>query len=99
MKPDSVTLPITDLLGPNGHRHCEGYQLVGDDLKQAAQDRKTWLKEIRAGEAPSVPQPLLVPVDFHDGTIEFRFKANATKTGYEVVTMFPAPLDQEPKHP
>jgi hypothetical protein len=98
-KPPSVSLPITDLLGPDGHGRCEGYRLAGDDLKQATRHRDTWLGEIRTGEPPSVPPPLLVPVDFRGGTIAFRFKANAAKTGYEVVTMFPAPPDREPEHP
>ncbi|HEX6507635.1 MAG TPA: hypothetical protein VF221_08395 [Chloroflexota bacterium] len=98
-KPNPVILPITDLLGTNGHQYCEGYRLVGDTSLAARQDRKTWLRETRAGETPSVPQPLLAPLDFHGGNIEFRFKANKAQTGHEVVTMFPAPLDREPENP
>ena len=92
-------MPITDLLGPDGHEHCEGYRLANHDLKQATHDRDTWLHETRTGAPPSVARPLLVPVDFRGGTVEFRFKANAAKTGYEIVTMFPAPPDQKPEHP
>lgn len=97
-KPESVSLLISDLLGPEGHKYCEGYRLVGDTSSAARRNRQTWLRETHAGEAPSVPPPLLVPVDFRGGTIEFRFKANATKTGYEVLTMFPAPPSRELKH-
>jgi hypothetical protein len=89
--PEQVSLPITDLLGPDGHRYCEGYRLAGDDLKLAASNRKSWLQETRAGVRPSVPPPLLVPIDFRGGTIEFRFKVNAAKSRYEVLTMFPEP--------
>jgi hypothetical protein len=89
--PEQVGVPVTDLLGPNGHEYCEGYRLAGDELKQAASDRKTWLRETQAGERSSVPPPLLVPIDFRGGTIEFRFKVNTTKSGYEVLTMFPEP--------
>ncbi len=96
--PRPVTLPITEMLGPDGHRYCEGYRLAGDDLKQAVRDRRTWLRETQAGEQPSVPPPLLASVDFRSGHIEFRFKANSSRTGYEVSTMFPAPPDREPEH-
>jgi hypothetical protein len=89
--PEQVGVPITDLLGPNGHEYCEGYRLAGNELKQAASDRKTWLRETQAGDRPSVPPPLLVPIDFRGGTIEFRFKVNTAKSGYEVLTMFPEP--------
>jgi hypothetical protein len=92
--PRQVALPIIDLLGPDGHQYCEGYRLDGNDMKQAVNDRKTWLGETRDGERPSVPPPLIGPVDFRDGTIQFRFKPNAAKTGYEVITMFPEPLDR-----
>ena len=98
-KPESVIVPISDLLGPEGHRYCEGYRLVGDTSSAARRDRKIWLRETQAGETPSVPSPLLAPLDFRGGTIEFRFKANEARTGYEVLTMFPAPLDREPEHP
>jgi hypothetical protein len=96
--PTSVSLPITDLLGPDGHRHCEGYQLAGNDMDAARQDRRTWLRETRAGDPPSVPPPLIAPVDFRGGNIEFRFGANMARSGYEIVTMFPDPLDRKPEH-
>lgn len=97
--PQSVSLPITDLLGPDGSRYCEGYRLAGDDMDAARRDRRTWLRETRAAAPPSVPSPMLVPVDFRSGIIEFRFKVNATRTGYEITTMFPSPVDREPEHP
>lgn len=97
-KPEAVTVPIADLLGPDGHRYCEGYRLAGDDDQVARRERRIWLRETQAGEPPSVPPPLLVPVDFRGGVIEFRFNVNTARTGYEVNTMFPGPPRRDPDH-
>jgi hypothetical protein len=97
--PEAVGVPIADLLGHDGHQRCEGYQLAGNDDYVARHDRRTWLRETQAGESPSVPPPLVVPVDFRDGTIQFRFRVNAAKTCYEVLTMFPDPPRRQPEHP
>jgi hypothetical protein len=88
--PFGVSVPLADLLGQDGDRYCEGYRLAGDDTDAARRDRRTWLQETRAGELPSVPPPLIVPVDFRGGSIEFRFKINTARTGHEIATMFPA---------
>jgi hypothetical protein len=95
--PEPVGVPIIDLLGPDGHRHCEGYRLTGNDDYVARQDRKTWLEETSAGERPSVSLLLIAPVDFRGGTIQFRFKPNAAKKNYEISTMFPDPPRQPPE--
>jgi hypothetical protein len=94
--PVPVAVPITDLLGPDGHQWCEGYRLAGDDPKQAAQNRQTWLRENRAGQPFSVPPPLIVPIDFQGGSIMFAFKIDKVRSGYEIATMFPNPLNQQP---
>lgn len=91
-RPAIVSVPIADLLGPDGHRYCEGYQLAGDDPKQAVHDRGTWRKEMRAGDTTSVPPPLIVPVDFRGRNIQYAFKMNAASE-YEIVSMYPAPPD------
>jgi hypothetical protein len=39
-----------------------------------------------------------MPMDFRGGTIQFRFKVNAAKTGYEIATMFPASRDLQTDH-
>jgi hypothetical protein len=97
--PLRVGVPITDLLGPDGHHFCEGYRLAGDDPKQAVKDRQTWLRENRNCDSPSVPPPLVASVDFRGGTIQFRFKVNMDRTGYEIATMFPDPPSRKPDHP
>ena len=91
-QPALVSVPIGDLLGPDGHRYCEGYRLAGEDPKQAVSDRRTWLQETRAGDAPSVPPPLVVPVDFRGGNIQYAFKLNAAGE-YGLLSMYPAPAD------
>lgn len=95
-RPDSVMISISDLLGPNGHEHCGGYRLVGDDLKQAADERNEWIKARRNGDPTgALSPPRAVPVaTFEGGEIEFRFTANRARTGYELITMFPQPPDR-----
>lgn len=97
--PEPVSVPIIDLLGPNGHRYCEGYRLRGNDDYAARKDRQTWLEETRLGKQPLLPPPMIVPVGFRGGTIQFRFKPNATKASYEITTMFPDPPRQKPEQP
>jgi hypothetical protein len=97
--PDNVGIPIVDLLGPDGHTYCEGFRLAGDDTDVARSERRTWLRETRAGDRPSVPQPFIVPVDFQGGTIEFKFKVNTARSGYEIATMFPDPPNRKSDNP
>jgi hypothetical protein len=96
-RPGLVSVPITDVLGPDGDRHCQGFQLAGDDADAARRDRRTWLRETSAGETPSVAPPLLVPVNFRDGTIQYAFGLNAGGR-YEIVSMYPAPADRRADH-
>jgi hypothetical protein len=96
-RPGLVSVPIAEILGPDGHRHCEGYRLVGDDADAARRDRRTWLRETQAGEKPTVPAPLLIPLDFRDGTIQYAFGLN-TKGEHEIVSMYPAPPGQDTDH-
>jgi hypothetical protein len=94
-RPDPVEFPISEILGPEGHLYCEGYRLAGEDEVAARQQRDAWLGKARAGDLASIPPPLVVPVDFRDGSIEFRFKVNAARTGHEISTMFPKPPDRK----
>jgi hypothetical protein len=93
-RPDIVSIPIADVLGPDGHQHCEGYKLAGDNSRAARRDRRTWLQENKAGDPPSVAQPLVVPVDFRDGTIDYTFTVNA-EGRYEILSMYPSPPARE----
>ncbi|MGH3205872.1 MAG: hypothetical protein ACRDOA_15835 [Streptosporangiaceae bacterium] len=82
--PSPVVLPIAELLGPHGHRHCTGWQLeaVEGNVKTASERRDAAL-DVKAH-----------PVEtFDGGTITFRFGPNRGRGGYEIVTMYVDPPD------
>jgi len=83
--PGPVVLPIAELLGPHGHRHCTGWQLeaVGGNVKTAS-ERRDAAVDVKA-------QPVET---FDGGTITFRFGPNRGRSGYEIVTMYVDPPDR-----
>lgn len=87
--PDEIAVPTAELLGDDGHLYCSGYQLAGDDPKQAVKDRKAWLNGERHDDLAE-PQTESIPT-FQGGEIEFRFRLNRAGSGYEISTMFPQP--------
>jgi hypothetical protein len=80
--PSPVVLPIAELLGPYGHRHCTGWQLeaVEGNVKTAS-ERRDAAVDVKA-------QPVET---FDGGTITFRFGPNRGRSGYEIVTMYVDP--------
>jgi len=91
-KPTEVTVPIADLLGPDGHRHCTGWKVDPGDgsMKTAQKNRDAWLAARAAGREPDVPEPQVQPVPtFEGGVIVFLFKRNSADNRYEVATMYP----------
>lgn len=93
-RPDPVTVPIADLLGPNGHRHCTGWRLqpVDGSMGAARANRAAWLKAKVEGREPSIPEPQAIPVaTFKDGVITFVFKHNHAERRYEVATLVADP--------
>ena len=99
--PRDVTVPIADLLGPDGHRYCTGWQLrpVDGSMKTAQTKRDSWLAAREQGREPDVPQPQVRPVPtFEGGEIAFFFRRNYAEKRYEIVTMFPRPgADVQPE--
>jgi hypothetical protein len=99
--PRDVTVPIADLLGPDGHRYCTGWQLkpVDGSMKTAQTKRDSWLAAREQGREPDVPQPQVRPVPtFEGGEIAFFFRRNYAEKRYEIVTMFPRPAaDDQPE--
>ena len=99
--PRNVTVPIADLLGPDGHRYCTGWQLkpVDGSMKTAQTKRDSWLAAREQGREPDVPQPQVRPVPtFEGGEIAFFFRRNYAEKRYEIVTMFPRPAaDDQPE--
>jgi len=91
-RPSEVAIPIKDLLGPDGHRNCTGWQLepVDGSIHKALENRADWVKKRNQGHTPTVPGAQVVPVStFEGGEIVFAFARNEIEKRYEVVTMFP----------
>ncbi|MEV5709984.1 hypothetical protein [Actinoallomurus sp. NPDC052274] len=92
--PEKVSIPIADVLGRDGHRHCVGYQIepVEGSLDAARANRADWVHSVRAGGNPSVPEPKSVPVNsFEGGLVEYFFRPNRARDGYEIATMYVEP--------
>lgn len=92
--PDPVEVPITDLLGKDGHKLCTGWQLepVLGSTDAAKSNRQAWRTALAEGHQPDVSKPMARPVPtFEGGTIIFVLDHNEARDGYEVVTMFPQP--------
>jgi hypothetical protein len=93
-KPPKVTVPIADLLGPDGHRYCTGWRLDPADgtMDAARANRDAWLVARAAGRNPDVPEPQARPIPtFEGGVITFLFERNDAEKRYEIATMFPRP--------
>lgn len=96
--PDPVGLPIADLLGKDGHKLCTGWQLepVLGSMDAAKDNRRAWRTALAEGHQPDVPKPMARPIPtFEGGTIIFVLDHNEARDGYEVVTMFPQPRDDD----
>jgi hypothetical protein len=96
--PDSVGIPIADLLGPDGHRFCSGVVLrpVGGSIEAARDCRLAWVDAARSGREPEVPAPAAEPIrSFEGGTIEFVFGPDRSRRAYEVITMYAEPKPDE----
>lgn len=92
--PRRVTVPIADLLGPDGHRYCTGWRLepVDGSMNTARATRDAWLAARAKGREPDVPEPQARPVTtFEGGEIAFLFEWNHAEKKYAVATMFPRP--------
>lgn len=92
--PRPVSLPISSLLGPDGHRHCTGWRLqpVDGSLNLARNHRATWVDARAHDRHADVPEPNARPVEtFAGGTIVFAFGPTSARDRYEVVTMYPRP--------
>jgi hypothetical protein len=98
--PDAITVPISDLLGPDGHQYCTGWrlELVDDDMDKARDNRKAWVKAKAEGSVPDVPEPRVAPLrSFEGGVITFLPVANEAEGRYEILTMYIDPPDDDPE--
>jgi hypothetical protein len=92
--PRPVSLPILDLLGPVGHRCCNGWRLqpVEGSMNTARENRAAWVDARKHGRDAELPEPEVRKVrTFAGGTIVFAFGPTCARDGYEVVTMYPRP--------
>lgn len=92
--PKDVTVPIADLLGPNGHRYCTGWLLepVDGSMKIARANRNAWITARAEGREPDVPEPRVRPVPtFEGGVMAFLFEPNYVMKRYEIATMYARP--------
>lgn len=92
--PGPVELPIAWLLGPDGHRYCDGHRLLPVDgsLETAVANRLAWAQAQHAGRVPEVPEPAatrLGPADFDGADVIFTFAPG--DTGWQVCTFYPDP--------
>ncbi|MQA84217.1 MAG: hypothetical protein GEV03_06240 [Streptosporangiales bacterium] len=95
VRPPAVSVPIADLLGPDGHRYCSGYWLLpmAGNMRVALAARDIWAHTRAAGQVPGVPEPEIERIPtFKGGTFRFYFLPNRDRSGYEVECMYPVPL-------
>jgi hypothetical protein len=93
-RPREVTVPIADLLGPDGHRYCTGWRLepANGSMNTARTNRDAWLAARAEGREPEVPEPQARPVPtFEGGVITFLFERDSAGKRYEIATLFPRP--------
>ena len=93
-KPYPVQLPLSELLGPDGHRWCTGWRLepVDGSMTKARMLRDAWVAALVGERDPDTREPTARPVEtFEGGSAVFVFGHNSRGNGYEVVTMYPRP--------
>jgi hypothetical protein len=86
--PGPVVVPLSDLLGPDGHIFCSGSQLepVDGSMMKARTERDVWATGSHSG-----PEPEIRPVEtFEGGTVTFTFRPSPLG-GHEVNTMYVNP--------
>jgi hypothetical protein len=98
-RPGRLSIPLRDLLGPDGHLYCSGFRLepVDGSLQTAWDQRSVWVDDNRApGREPTVAEPRATPVaSFRRATADLHFQVNRERNGYEIATMFVEPGPRE----
>ncbi|TCC18978.1 hypothetical protein [Kribbella speibonae] len=88
--PARLEIPISDLLGADGHKFCEGFRLRGD-WEEAKAQRKEWvLARSNGSDAGDAPEAEPVSA-FEGGDIVVMFKRNLGASKFEISTFFPDP--------
>jgi hypothetical protein len=92
-RPEAIILPISSVLGDDGHKFCSGWRLesVNRSTDEARANRRAWVAGDRSG-----PEPRAQPVEsFEGGTVTFAFRRSPIG-GYEISTMYVNPPDGQP---
>jgi hypothetical protein len=92
-RPEAIILPISSVLGDDGHKFCSGWRLepVNGSTDEARANRRAWARGDQSG-----PEPRAQPVEtFEGGTVTFAFRRSPLG-GYEVSTMYVNPPDEQP---
>jgi hypothetical protein len=95
-RPGPVWVPIAELLGKDGHKHCTGWQLepVAGSMDAAIKNRRAWQAALAEGRQPDVSEPVARPIPtFEGGEMLFLIGHNKTRDGYEIVNLYPQPRD------
>jgi hypothetical protein len=90
--PHAVSVPVSELLGPDGHRYCTGWRLqpVDGSMKTAREQRAAWVFARDSNDNTGMPEPSVRPAGtFEDGSIVFAFRPNSARNGYEINTTYP----------
>jgi hypothetical protein len=96
-KPSPVQIAIEELLGPEGHRYCTGWQLepIGGSMNAARRAREAWIAASAAHKESDLREPAARPMEtFEGGTVLFTFGHSPTTDGYVVVTTYPRPPER-----
>jgi hypothetical protein len=96
--PGAAIIPISDLLGPEGHEQCTGWQLepIEGSVTTAREQRNKWVADRAKGLEPKFPEARPVPVPtFEEGAIVFAFTRIDDEQRYGFVTMFAQPAQPQ----
>lgn len=95
-RPDVVSIPISDLLGSEGHQYCSGFRLTGE-WPTSRELRQQWVVARAGGhDLTGIPEPEAEPIPtFRDGDIVVAFRPDRERQRYEMTSMFADPPPRE----
>jgi len=95
-KPYAANVPITEILGSDGYRHCSGFRLAGE-WPASKQARKVWVTAGADGhDRAAMPQPSGVRIStFESGVLRVIFRSDPASRSYQIGTMFAIPEKSE----
>jgi hypothetical protein len=94
--PDAVAIPISELLGDDGHESCSGYRLAGE-WPESKKIRRKWVKARAEGQDLSrIAQPTAERIPtFEGGDVVVAFSNNPAERRYEISSLYPRPREHD----